>query len=283
VSAVRVAGAGEIGERKLRLLGWAVALIGLVLAYSGTAHILLQVWRHNANYSHGFLIPPVAAWLIWRERAALRAAVGPGSWLGVFLLVPAMLLQLVGLRGDVATLQGLSLILAGAGVVLQLHGTRFLKRIAFPIAFLVFMIPTLPLFMNTLSFKLKILAARGAIVVSHALGILVQRDGVNLVFPGGVLSVENACSGLRSLVALMALGALFAYLAPGPLWKRLLLFALALPIAVLANVLRISALCVYAGVGNVQDAAGLFHEVGGFALFGIAFILLLLCRRVLRC
>jgi exosortase len=271
------------GERSLRLVAWGLALVGMLLAYAGTVRILIDVWRHNPNYSHGFLIPPVTIWLLWRDRTALRAAGGRGSWLGIALLFLAAFVQLVGLRGDVATLQGLSLILALAGVILQLQGIRFLRRASFAIAFLVFMIPTLPLFMNTLSFKLKVLAARGAIVTAHALGIVVQRDGVNLVFPGGVLSVENACSGLRSLVALMALGALFAYLAQGPLWKRLLLFACALPIAVLANVLRISALCIYAGVGSVQGAAGLFHEVGGYALFGVAFLLLLLCRRVLKC
>jgi exosortase A len=271
------------GERNARLVGWGLAAVGFGLAYAGTLKILIDVWRHNPNYSHGFLIPPVAAWLLWRDRAALREATSPGSWLGIVLLLAAVLVQFVGLRGDVATLQGLSLILALAGVILQLQGSRFFRRAAFAIAFLIFMIPTLPLFMNTLSFKLKVLAARGAIAVSHALGVMVQRDGVNLVFPGGVLSVENACSGLRSLVALMALGALFAYLAQGSIWKRIALFALALPIAVLANVLRISALCIYAGLGSVQGAAGLFHEVGGFALFGIAFLLLLLCRRILRC
>ena len=280
-----VAAPGHAGseERNARLAGWGLAAIGFGLAYAGTVKILIDVWRHNPNYSHGFLIPPVTAWLLWRERAALREATGRGSWLGIVLLFSAVLVQLVGLRGDVATLQGLSLILALAGVILQLQGLRFFRRAAFAIAFLVFMIPTLPLFMNTLSFKLKVLAARGAIAVSHVLGVMVQRDGVNLVFPGGVLSVENACSGLRSLVALMALGALFGYLAEGSLWKRFALFALALPIAVLANVLRISALCVYAGLGSVQGAAGLFHEVGGYALFGIAFLLLLLCRRILRC
>lgn len=269
--------------RSLRLAGWLLALVGLLLAYTGTMKILFGVWRHNPNYSHGFLIPAVAVWLVWRDRVALRDAVGPGSWLGMALLLPAFLLQLAGLRGDVATLQGLSLILALAGLILQLQGRRFARKTSFAIAFLVFMIPTLPLFMNTLSFKLKVLAARGAIAVSHGLGIMVQRDGVNLVFPGGVLSVENACSGLHSLVALMALGALFGYMAQGPLWKRVMLFILALPIAVVANVVRISALCVYAGLGNVQSAGGLFHEIGGYALFAIAFVLLLGCRRLLRC
>jgi exosortase/archaeosortase family protein len=81
----------------------------------------------------------------------------------------------------------------------------------------------------------------------------------------------------------MALGALFGYMANGALWKRVSLFVLALPIAVFANSIRVASLCVYAGMGNVAGAAGLFHEVGGYALFLIAFLILALVRRILRC
>ena len=106
---------------------------------------------------------------------------------------------------------------------------------------------------------------------------------MNLLLPTGVLAVENACSGLRSLIALIALGALFAYLSRRLLWRRVLLFALALPIAVAANLVRISALCVYAGLAGVEQAAGMFHTVGGYVLFALAFVMLGICKKVLRC
>jgi exosortase len=273
----------SVSRPAMLLTSWAIFLVGLALAYASTIQTLWRVWMHNPNYSHGFLIPPVAGWLIWRQRAAFSARDAAGSWTGLALLVPAALLQIAGLRGEVAMLQGFALIVTLAGAVLQIHGWAALRRLWLPIAFLLFMVPTLPWFMDVVSFRLKIFAARGAVGIAHEMGVLVQRDGVNLLFPGGVLAVENACSGLRSLVALMALGALFAYMSYGSIWRRILLFLFALPIAVFANTLRIAALCVYAGVVGPTAAAGIFHKVGGYALFAIAFLLLALVRRVLRC
>lgn len=270
--------------RGIRIVAVVLAAIGFVLAYGGTLQMLWRVWMHNPNYSHGFLIPPVTLWLIWRQRKEIRSEAKPGgSIYGSLLLLPALLLHILGLRGDVTTVQGASLILALGGVVWMLFGGRVFRRIALPLAFLIFMIPTLPWFINVASFKLKLIAARSAVGISQAIGITVEREGVNMIFPGGTLSVENACSGLRSLIALLALGALFAYLASGQVWKRVLLLVLALPIAVIANTLRITALCVYASVGSVQGAAGVFHDVGGYALFAIAFLLLIASRRILRC
>ena len=180
-------------------------------------------------------------------------------------------------------LQGLALILTLMGTVWQIFGGRVFARMLFPLAFLIFMIPTFPFLINVVSFRLKLFAASGAVAAAQAVGVAVQRDGVNLILPDGVLAVENACSGLRSLIALLALGALFAYLSQGPIWRRGILFALALPIAVFANMLRISALGVYAGLTNVEQAAGLFHQIGGYVLFALAFLLLTACKRVLRC
>lgn len=268
--------------RRLLVLGGMIAAVGFLGAYFETFRTLPRVWT-KSDYSHGFLIPPITLWLLWRQRAAFSLTEAAPSWWGALLLVPAALLQFIGLRGEVTTLQGASLILALAGLVWQLFGLRILKRVAFPLAFLVFMIPTLPWFLYALSFKLKMIAAGGAVAISRGLGVLVQRDGVDLLFPQGVLRVEGACSGLRSLVAMLALGALMGYLSNGAIWKRVALVLLTLPIAVFANILRVSALCIYAGLVSVSGAAGTFHEIGGYALFAVAFLLLSLGRRVLRC
>lgn len=270
--------------RSIRRLALVLALIGFAAAYAPTIWTLVRVWRFNPNYSHGFLIAPVTAFLIWRQREQLRRDVSPaGTWAGLALLLPAAALQIIGIRGNVAMVQGVSLILAVSGITLHLYGFRVLYRCAFPLAFLLFMIPTLPWFIDVVSFQLKVGAARGAVAIAHLIGVAVIREGVNLHFTDGVLAVENACSGLRSLMALLALGALFAYWAKGPLWARLLLFALSLPIAVIANLIRVSALCVYAGLSGVDKAAGAFHDVGGYVLFALAFLLLSGCKRILRC
>ncbi|NWF91205.1 MAG: exosortase/archaeosortase family protein [Ignavibacteriaceae bacterium] len=262
---------------------WALSATAVAFAYPSTLADLWGLWMRNPNYSHGFLIPPVTAWLIWRQRSWLTAERSRATWWGAALLAPAALLQVVGLRGDVVALQGLSLVLAIAGAALQIHGVASFRRLLFPIAFLLFMLPLMPWFVHGLSYQLKFGAARGAVAIARLMGVIVQRDGVNLIFPGGVLEVENACSGLRSLVALLALGALFAHLARCGAFRRVILFALALPIAVVANVVRIAALCVYAGIAGPQEAAGAFHTAGGFALFLLAFAMLAASKGLLRC
>ncbi|MBM3285752.1 MAG: exosortase/archaeosortase family protein [Candidatus Eisenbacteria bacterium] len=262
---------------------WALAAGAIVFAYQSTMVDLWNLWMRNPNYSHGFLIPPVAAWLVWRQRSWLTAEKSRAGWRGIALLLPAAVLQIVGLRGDVVALQGLSLVLALAGAALQIHGVSSFRRLLFPLAFLLFMLPLMPWFVHGLSYQLKVVAARGAVAIAKLMGVIVHRDGVNLLFPGGTLEVENACSGLRSLVALLALGALFAYLAHRGVVRRVVLFALALPIAVAANVVRIAALCVYAGIAGPQEAAGAFHTAGGYALFLIAFAMLVVSKGLLRC
>ncbi|MBD3161503.1 MAG: exosortase [Candidatus Eisenbacteria bacterium] len=267
----------------LRMAAAGGALLAIGVAYSGTLAELWGVWMHNPNYSHGFLIPPVTIWLLWRQRHRLRREAGEPTWWGTLLLGPAVLLQVAAMRGDVVMLQGLSLVGVLLGAGWQIFGHRSFRTIAFPVLFLLFMVPALPWFMDVVGFRLKLLAAQGAVGIAQGIGVAVEREGVNLLFPEGTLAVENACSGLRSMIALLALGALFAYFSRGVLWRRILLFAIALPIAVAANVLRIATLCVYAGVAGVSQAAGLFHDVGGYALFLLAFLMLAAGKKVLRC
>ena len=107
--------------------------------------------------------------------------------------------------------------------------------------------------------------------------------GMDLYFPTGTLTVENACSGLNSLVALMALGALFGHVASASAWKGWTLFLLSIPVAIAANVIRIASLSVMASVTDTETASGLFHDVGGFLLFGVALLLLFGLRKALRC
>ncbi|MDM7916108.1 MAG: exosortase/archaeosortase family protein [Candidatus Eisenbacteria bacterium] len=159
-------------SRGILLTGLVLATIGIALAYASTFQGLFRVWLHNPNYSHGFLIPPVAAWLLWRQRRSLALTEARPAWTGVVLLVPAFLLQLAGLRGDVMILQGISLVLALGGVVWQIHGSAAIRRAAFPLAFLLFMVPALPWFLNTISFRLKILAARTAVWAAQALSLI---------------------------------------------------------------------------------------------------------------
>lgn len=260
-----------------------VAALLYAVGFHRTFVTLWRTWNNNDNYSHGFLIPPITIFLIWRLREELRLLPIRPSWLGFGCLLGAVLVQVVGIRGDVTIFQGYAAVGVLAGLVWTWFGWAWLRKLAFPLAFLTFMIPSFPWFLHQVSFRLKVVAANSAVWLSQQLGVDVSQRGMDLYFPTGTLTVENACSGLNSLVALMALGALFAYLGNGAAWRRWLLFFAAMPVAVIANILRLASLCVMAVFTSAQTASGHFHDVGGFVLFGMALLLLGAIKKVLQC
>jgi exosortase len=241
------------------------------------------MWSHNDTYSHGFLIAPVSLFLVWTIRRQLRDTPVAPTWAGLPVVTLAVFLQIAGIRGDVTMFQAYSLILIVAGLIWSCFGTGILRRLAFPIAFLVFGAPTFPVIVNQLSFRLKSIAAFGSVFMAQLIGISVSLQGMDLHLPTGVMTIEGACSGLNSLIALMALGALFAYLGTGAAWRRWLLFACSVPVALAGNIVRITSLCVYAGLTDTTRATGLFHNIGGFVLFGFALLAMSLLKRLLRC
>jgi exosortase len=241
------------------------------------------MWSHNDNYSHGFLIAPISVLLVWLMRKSLAAIPSVPSWKGVPVVFAAILLHVAGIRGDVSMFQAYSLVLLTAGLVWTWFGWPKLRRVWFPIAYLAFAAPTFPVFVNQISFRLKTIAAHGSVSLAQSLGVAVTRQGMDLYFPTGVMTIEGACSGLNSLIALMAMGALFAHLGSGPAWRRVLLFLASIPVALAANIVRITALAVYAGLTDTTRATGLFHDIGGFVLYGVALVSLLVVKRLLRC
>ena len=261
-----------------------IALLAALVAtvYGRALATLWLTWMTNPNYSHGYLIPPVAAFLIWRERRRFAESVGRGTVWGLLLVGLALLAHLMSIRAGVFMTQGYSLVLLVFGVVLYLFGGRATRTVWFGIAYLVFMLPMPPFLMNVVSFQLKVFAARVGSGIAAKMGIPLVRSGMTIHMPAGSLRIADPCSGLRSLIALVALGALFAYLTKGPLWKRIVLFASALPLAVIANVIRIGVLCAVANVWGVDAALGFFHDFSGVLLFLIAFAGLAVVRKLLR-
>jgi exosortase len=259
----------------------ALALIALV--YGRTVAALWRMWSHNDTYSHGFLIAPVSVFLVWTLRRQLHDTPAAPTWAGLPVVALAASLQIAGIRGDVTMFQAYSLILLVAGLIWTWFGTAILRHLAFPIAFLVFGAPTFPVLVNQLSFRLKAIAAFGSVSLAQLIGISVSLQGMDLYMPTGAMTIEGACSGLNSLIALMALGALFAYLGTGAAWRRWLLFVCSVPVALAGNIVRITSLCVYAGLTDTTRATGLFHNIGGFVLFGFALLAMFLVKRLLRC
>ncbi|MBD3367977.1 MAG: exosortase [Candidatus Eisenbacteria bacterium] len=261
------------------VVGAVVVLVYLI--YGDALRTLWLTWQTNANYSHGMLIPPIAAFLFWVERERFRERATSGTPWAIPFVVAALAVHVLSIRAGVFMTQGYSLVLLVAAVIALLFGGRALRAVWFSVAYLVFMLPMPPLLMSAVSFRLKIFAARAGSALAIKLGIPLARVGMTIHMPAGSLRIADPCSGLRSLIALLALGALFGYFSRGPVWKRVALFASALPIAVAANIVRIMLLCVVANVWGIETALGFFHDVSGVIIFVIALIGLFIVRRLL--
>ena len=280
---LKAGGSGSERKRAPRNIAAIVAVAALVvLVYHETLVVLWRTWATNPNYSHGYLIPPVVAFLLWRDRRRYLTARGRGSLFGLVLIGLALLGHIVSIRAGVFMTQGYSLVLLLFGLSVFFHGGRATRTVWFPLGYLVLMLPMPPYMMNVIAFRLKVFAARAGSGIAVKLGIPLARSGMTIHIPAGSLRIADPCSGLRSLIALVALGALFAYLTRGKTWKRVVLFASAVPLAVLANVVRIAVLCVVANIWGIDAALGFFHDFSGLLLFMIAFVGLVTVRKLLR-
>ena len=267
-----------------RTLVWAQALVlaGLLgAAYARVGASLWETWSTNDNYSHGPLVPLASLALVWLRWPRLRAlAVQPASS-GLWLLAAGCLMLVLGLRMDVFALQGWSLLVVLLGLTLTFFGVPILHMLAFPILYLAFMLTFPPVVMNTLSFALKSFATAGAAGAAELLGVAMRRDGMQIYFASGELSIENPCSGLRSLIALLATGTLFAYFQRGGLWRRAVVMLAAIPIALAGNMARLLLLFIASDRKGVDWATGRFHDVTGYVMYAVALGLLVLLRGVL--
>jgi exosortase len=243
--------------------------------YVAVAPRLVQQWAADDDYTHGFLIVPLSLYFVWEKRDALARIPGRPNLLGAGLLAVGLLLLVVGTVGAELFLQRSSLIVVVAGLVWLLLGTALLRALAFPIAFLLFMIPLPSIVMNAVAFPLQLFAAQSATFCMQTAGIPVLREGNTIVLSTTTLEVVEACSGIRSLQALLALGAVYGYFTQRTVWKRWALIVLSIPIAIAANAIRVAGTGFLAHFIGPEAAQGFYHSFAGWMVFAVAFVLLL--------
>jgi len=241
-----------------------------IAVYAPVAAELGRDWIHDPNYSHGFLIPVVSAFLVWQERRKLNAAAVRASWWGIAGLLVAAALLVLGAAGAEVFTQRVSLILALASLALLLGGWNRLRILGFPIAFLLFAIPLPYVIYYDLTAPMQALAAHNAIAGLNGLGIPAVAEGNIIHLPGASLEVAEACSGIRSLYAFLALGALLARTLPLPWWGRVAVFLLTIPLSVVGNAIRVWGSGVAAYLGGPRSAEGAPHEIMGLVVFALA-------------
>ena len=196
---------------------WSLATLFLLgVIYAAVAPPLVHQWANDDDYTHGFLIVPLAVYFLWERREVLQRITPDPSLLGAGLLALGLLMLVVGSLGAELFLQRFSVVVVLAGLVWLILGTAFLRELTFPLAFLVFMVPLPAIVMNAVAFPLQLFAAQSATFCMQVGGIPVLREGNTIVLTNTTLEVVEACSGIRSLQALLALGAVYGYFTQKP-------------------------------------------------------------------
>jgi exosortase len=239
----------------------------LMVLYHGIAVKLVTDWGELPDFSHGFLIPFFAAFLLWDKRGELRSATTAPSWGGVWLVALGLFELLLGVFGADLFLQRTSFVLLVAGLVWMLLGRQMLGRVKFMLFVLLLAIPLPTILFNQITFPLQLLASRFASDLLPLAGVPVLREGNIIQLPALQLEVAEACSGIRSLMSLFTVAVIYGYFLERGTWRRVLLALAALPIAVAANVARIfgTGLCVQ--YWDPDKAMGFFHEFSGWLMF----------------
>ena len=266
--------------------GWLTAVglfvVSFCVLYANVLVKLTSDWAHDDNYSHGFFVVPLALYFAWKRRERLAAAaVRPGS-LGLVLILGSISMLLAGLLGAELFLSRVSMIGVIAGTVLFVFGWQHLRLLAFPLAFLLLMIPIPAIIFNQIAFPLQLLASRFGETVLYAFGIPVLREGNVIVLANTSLEVAQACSGIRSLVSLLTLGIVYGYFIDRRASFRIVLAAATVPVAILTNGIRVATTGIAAHFYGAQAAEGILHESAGIIVFAVAFALLFVLAGVLR-
>lgn len=259
-----------------------VVILGLVaLLFSSTFAWLVYNWLNNSYYSHGFLVPLISGFFLWRRKDVLARSNREPSNLGLLLLGASLVIYLVAQVWQAHHLSALALIVLLTGLALYFLGEGATRRIAFPLTFLLFMIP-LP-FINRLSPALESLTASVATDVVRLLGIAASNVGSQIQLENSSFVVGAACSGLNSVVALATLVVIFVYVLEGTLRAKIILLVLAVPIAMVANIFRVSSLLVIAHFFGAEAGMRYFHDYSSLVLFLLAFLLLIMVSRLVGC
>lgn len=253
----------------------------LLLLFGQSFVLLVKDWVIDPYSSHGFLIPLICAFLIWRKRKEI-ASLTPQPWgRGLIILLLGLSLYLLSRIMDIYYSTWLSFIVILGGLILYLYGKEIFRYLRFPLFYLIFAFTFPPLLREPVAFPMRLLATKWAVGLTKVIGIPVMREGTTIHLLNFSFAVATPCSGLRSLISLLALGVIFVYLVPGLISRKILLLVFILPIILIANSLRTFLILIIANFFGGERALGFFHTFSGLILFLLALGLLLLIWRLL--
>jgi exosortase len=259
---------------RTKVVAGAIAGTAFAVLFGPVLWRLTQDWAHDDNYSHGFIVLPFALYFLWERRAKLAGLVPRPSFLGLPLVLAGLATLVVGQLGAELFLTRISMLVVIAGAVIYLAGWAALRLCAFPLAFLLLMVPIPAIVFNQIAFPLQLLASRVGVAGLALLGIPVLREGNLIVLAHTTLEVAEACSGIRSLVSLLTLGILYGYFTDERSGFRWAVAIATVPIAIAANGLRVAGTGIAAHYMGDEAAQGFLHTFSGWLMFVAAFLML---------
>jgi exosortase len=259
-----------------------IVAILLVILYYRVAVKLVYDWYTIPDYSHGFLVPLFAAFLVWDKRKVLKAIPVRQTWSGIVLVVFSIMVLILGVYGVELFTARISFILMITGLIATFFGWAMVRELRFPLLVLVLAIPFPAILFNRITFPLQLLASRIASDILPLLGVPTLHEGNVIELPIMKLEVAEACSGIRSLMSLFTLAVFYGYFLERTTKRRVILALASIPIAVTANVARIvgTGLCVQ--YWDPEKALGFFHEFSGWVMFVVSLACLFLVHRAMR-
>jgi exosortase len=273
----------ESSSRHRDWIVWSAVLVSLVaLLYGSVLKVLvLQLW-FDPDYGHGLFVPLFSGYILWRQHDRwMRSEIKPTN-LGLLVMIGAVGLLFAGSLAAELFTSRLSLVVLLAGMILFLAGWELLRAVSFPLSFLIFMIPVPVIVYNQITFPLQLVASRLASSALELVHVPVLRDGNVLILSNYSLEVVEACSGIRSLMALISLAIAYGYLAEPRRWVRYVLVVMTVPSAIVSNAIRIMGAGVLAHRFGPTAAEGFLHEFSGWLIFLGALGFMLVCHWVLR-
>jgi exosortase len=254
----------------------AVSVTALAIGvFAPILYYMAAQWKAQADYSHGFLVAPLALYFAWERLPQLKKAPIDPTWWGLVPMLAGSLSLMVGRLGVELMSMRVAFVLTLIGIVLLTLGRRMCRILAFPLLFLFLMVPLPQSLVNVIAFPLQLTAADFAVDALHWLGIPALREGNIIHLADTQLFVAEACSGLRSLMALGTLGVVFAYFFRKNMVERAVLIASTIPIAIFVNAFRVALTGYLTHHYGMIAAEGAIHQLEGFFTFGLAFALLL--------
>ncbi len=260
---------GDFRGSRWRAVWWETLILILLVGWLYSSilfHLVLQ-WREDPNFSHGFLVPAFSLFVIWRGRAHLFSLTQKPCLWGLLVEALSLCLLVLGILGAELFLARISLLFLIAGLVVAFLGTNYLRALLFPLSFLFLMVPIPAIVFNQITFPLQILTSKVAAVTLPWLGVPVLREGNIINLPVMSLEVADACSGIRSLLSLITLAVIYGYFVSNKKWMRALLVLSAVPIAIVANSLRIVVTGLLVQYWSPDKAEGFFHIFSGWLMF----------------